>query len=120
MVKSEKEEKVAPERLKGQRYLLTILAQDDSDLEKLETFLKEFDINIEKVENLGRRSLFFPVDKQRELILMSAFFVAQNDQAPIIENKLNHEAFAKRILLTKWNAEIVQLSERGKRVKKDV
>jgi ribosomal protein S6 len=120
MVKSQTKEKKIVERVDGQRYLLTILAEEESALGKLEEFLKASDVKLEKIENLGRRSLVFPIKKHHELMLMSAFFVCDPSVTTPLEKKLQHEDFIVRMLLTTWDAEVAEFSERGKRVRKDV
>lgn len=121
MIKSETTEETKVEAHEGQRYLLTVLAQDDAAKEKLEGFLKENEITPERVENLGRRNLTFSINKHSELTLISAFFTVSPSTIPALEKKLRHEEYIERFLLTTWKAEVAQFSERGgRRPRKDV
>lgn len=120
MAKTQTKEKKLVERLDGQRYLLTILAEDDAALGQLEHFLKNAEVTLEKIENLGRRSLVFPIKKHRELLLMSAFFTCDPGMISALEKKLRHEDYIARMILTTWDAEVAEFNERGKRVRRDV
>ena len=121
MVKTQTTEETKTADREGQRYLLTILAEDDAAKDKLEGFLKEAEITPERVENLGRRNLTFSINKRTELTMISAFFTVAPSIIPDLEKKLRHEEYIERFLLTTWKAEVAQFSERGgRRPRKDV
>lgn len=94
-----------PEIIQTSRYLLTFLAKDRSALGEIEKIVKEHG-QIEKKEDLGVKKLFFPINKEWELSLLSIFFQADSSVIKKLERQLKEQNSIFRFILTRWNAEI--------------
>lgn len=92
----------APERL----YLLTALVKTEADFAELQKVVAKHPITIKKAENLGARTLAFPIKKAHELLLTSIFFTAQSTAISPIDKELENEETVMRYLLTDWNGDI--------------
>lgn len=90
----------------GKLYLLTALVKDEAAFGELESFVKKSELTIKKSENLGRRVLAYPINKQRELTLASIFFTAEANIIPELEKSLHHEESIERFLLTTWKGDL--------------
>lgn len=104
-----------------QLYLLSALVKDDAAFEDLQNFLKKAQLTIKKSESLGRRMLAYPINKERELTLVSVFFTADPKIIPELDQSLRHEESLERFLLTTWKGDLDApkrySKERGERVR---
>jgi ribosomal protein S6 len=89
----------------GQLYLLTLLVSDEKSLATVKEHLKDR-VKIVKEENLGPRTLAYPINKHKELTLISIFFTADSTVVTAIEKELKLEEEVERFLLTTWRGDI--------------
>lgn len=87
------------------QYLLSALITEEKDLDDLTAFLKGYQLEIVKSENLGEQVLAYSINKHRSLILISLFFTADAAVIPALEKDLRHEESVQRFLLTTWKAD---------------
>lgn len=87
-------------------YLLSALVKQEADLAELVEFVKKHELTLKKSEFIGPKTLSFPVNKQRELSLVSIFFTADSAVVPTFEKTLRHEDYVQRFLLTDWKGDI--------------
>lgn len=95
---------VAP-KTNGQLYLLSALVQKDSSLKTLEGIISTKG-KIAKAESLGSKTLAFPINKHRELTLVSIFFTAEPSDIPGLEKELAVEEEVERHLMTTWRGDM--------------
>lgn len=100
----------------GQLYLLSALVQKDSSLKTLEGIVSAKG-QITKAESLGIKSLTFPINKHRELVLVSIFFTTEPGIIPGLDKELAVEEEVERHLITTWRGDINRemTSERPRR-----
>lgn len=87
-------------------YLLSALLKEEAALAELVQFVGKHNAIVKKSENLGSRTLSFPVLGERELLLTSIFFMAEPSAVASLEKALRHEEYVKRFLLTDWKGDI--------------
>lgn len=102
---SVKEEIVEVAAAADQLYLLSLLVQDEKALATVKDYLKDR-VKILKDENLGVKTLAYPINKHKELTLISIFFTANSDVVGPIERELKLEEEVERFLLTTWRGDI--------------
>ena len=100
-------------------YLISALVKNDEALEKVASFIKESGAEVKKAENLGIKSLVFPINKNHQLTLVSVFFTAESKTANKLQETLRHEEFIERFLLTTWRGPIELPPRKNARVKKE-
>ena len=84
-------------------YLLTALTDSsEAALKLIDQTIVTAGGTVTKTEDLGVRSLAYPISKKTELGLISVFFSGQPDIIKPIEGELKHEATLVRYLLTSW------------------
>jgi ribosomal protein S6 len=88
-----------------ERYLLSALVRQAAVLEDLKRHIEAAGGRILKSEDLGVRALAYPINKARELNLISAFFQAEPAAARELDKQLQEESGLERYLLTKWSVE---------------
>jgi len=114
-----KESDVNLAAIAGQLYLLTVLVQDEKVLATILDSLKDRS-TVVKQENLGLKTLAYPINKHRELTMISIFFTASGEAVTAIEKDLKTETDIERFLLTSWKGDIEKTdSPRRPRIKKD-
>lgn len=86
-------------------YLLTTLIKEEKDFDQIVSAVKAAGATVVKTENLGERTLAFPVKKHRALILASIFFTATSGEVKAINQELKSEEAVFRFLLTDWKAD---------------
>lgn len=87
------------------QYLLSALVKAEKDFDDLLAFIKGYELVLVKTENLGEQVLTFAINKNRALMLVSAFFTCEADVIPRLEKDLRHEEYVERFLLTTWKAD---------------
>jgi len=91
------------------QYLITALTADPAKaLKYLEKMIDEHSGAIKKSEDLGPRTLAYPIDRQRELNLVSVFFSISPAAIKPLNDKLAAQDSIARYLLTIWRADIDQ------------
>ena len=85
----------------GQLYLLSALVQKEETLKLLKKVVSS-KAEIVKEENLGKKTLAYPINKHSELILLSIFFTAEPTNLIAIEKELHVEEEIERYLVTSW------------------
>lgn len=100
----------------SQLYLLSALVQKDSSLKTIEEIVKAKG-KVAKAESLGSKTLAFPINKHRELTLVSVFFNAEPGIIPELDKELAVEDEVERHLITTWRGDINRemTSERPRR-----
>ena len=89
----------------GQLYLLSALVQKEGVMELLKKVVSS-KAKISREENLGKKTLAYPINKHKELTLLSIFFVAEPKNVQAIEKELHLEEEIERYLITSWSAEL--------------
>lgn len=89
----------------GNLYLVSALAQDEAALKTLTTHL-DGKAKVAKAESLGKKTLAYPINKHKELYLLSVFFTAEPNEIPGLEKELSHEDEIERFLVTTWRGDI--------------
>lgn len=89
------------------RYLLTVMVENDSYLPEVEKIIESSNITLEKSENLGEKTLAYPIKKHNALTMLS-FFIKATDSESIkaLDKTLYRDSKIVRYLLTNWQAEI--------------
>ena len=88
-----------------QLYLLSALVQKEEVMELLKKIVSS-KAEIIKDESLGMKTLAYPINKHKELILLSIFFTAEPDKVIAIEKELHVEEKIERYLITTWDDEL--------------
>lgn len=94
----------------GQLYLLSALVQKEETLKLLKKVVSS-KAEIVKEENLGKKTLAYPINKHSELTLLSIFFTAEPTNLIAIEKELHVEEEIERYLVTSWSAELPKEDE---------
>lgn len=90
---------------KTRMYLLSGLTKDSSTgLAELTALVAAAGSKVEKTEDLGVKRLAFPINKNRELALVSVFFNADGIIVKKLDSELKHAEIIERYLLTTWRA----------------
>lgn len=91
--------------LKTRMYLLSALTTDAaSALDELTALVSSAGSKVEKAEDLGLKRLAFPINKHRELSLVSVFFNAESQTIKTLDSELKHAETIERFLMSTWRA----------------
>ncbi len=91
--------------VKSRMYLMSALAKDAaSALGELTALVASAGSKVEKAEDLGLKKLAFPINKHRELSLVSVFFNATSQTIRTLDGELKHAETIERYLLSTWRA----------------
>lgn len=96
------------------RYLLTVLAADESVLKTMEEIVTKEGVEIKKSESLGKRRLAHKIGGSTELFVLSIFFDAPRSVIKTIEKTLYQEQPVKRFLLSEWKAAVPEAEKRAR------
>lgn len=93
--------------IESQLYLLSAVTVDPKKaLTELKSLVTQVEGTIEKEEDLGLRRLHYPINKHKELSLVSVFFRLDEANVAELNEELKHASILERFLLTRWNASL--------------
>ncbi|MEX1051849.1 MAG: 30S ribosomal protein S6 [Patescibacteria group bacterium] len=95
----------APTAAAEQLYLLSALVQNETSLKTIETLVSAKG-KVAKAESLGVKTLAFPINKHRELTLVSVFFTTEPTAISALEKELKVEDEIERYLITTWRGDM--------------
>jgi len=103
MEKTEERIETIEDASEEQLYLVSALTEDSAKaLSILEGHIKSSGAKVVKAEDLGPKPLAFPINKKRQLNLVSVFFTLERKDVAALTEEFRHESGINRFIITTW------------------